>query len=58
MQHQHTETVKHQAYNTTQHYQPDGSIARDEINTWFALRIKKQLMKEAMEWQVFVINVN
>jgi hypothetical protein len=41
-----------------QHYQPDGSIARDEINTWFALRIKKQLMKGAMEWHVFIINVN
>jgi len=29
--------------------QPDASTLVDEINTWFALRIKKHLMKEATE---------
>lgn len=32
--------------------QPVGSIKVDKINTWFALRIKKLLLKKAVEFLV------
>jgi hypothetical protein len=35
--------------HTTKHSIKDGSTTMDEIKTWSSLRIKKQLMKEAMD---------
>jgi hypothetical protein len=48
--------VRAQATETPQHRaQPDGSTLTDEIYAWFALRIKKRLVKQATEWHVNIM---
>lgn len=41
--------VEHRAYSVAQ---PDGSTRIDEINTWVGVRIKKRVMKGAVNWRV------
>jgi hypothetical protein len=45
------EIIEHQAYNTTERKQVT-ALTVYETNAWFALRIKKRYMKEAVEWRV------
>ena len=44
--------LRHIIYNTAQ---PDGSTMMDEINDWFALRIKNGLMKEDVVCSVNIL---
>ena len=45
------EIIEHQAYNKTERKQVK-ALTVYETNVWFALRIKKRDIKEAVEWRV------
>jgi len=46
------EIIEHRAYNTRER-KLITALTVYETNAWFALRIKKRDMKEAMEWRVY-----